>query len=92
MAKRPSTIVTEQRSTQAEPTQPRPVDHNGYQLDEHGLPLVGPARRRVLEKLRAADPERFPDDWDGVSLPPERSAPIDDDGGADRVPAEIEGA
>jgi hypothetical protein len=29
-------------------TAPRPQDDRGYQLDEHGLPLVGPARARAL--------------------------------------------
>jgi hypothetical protein len=30
------------------PTQPRPIDANGYELDAEGLPMVGPARARAL--------------------------------------------
>lgn len=36
--------------TQEEPTAPRPVDPaTGRQLDEHGLPLSGPARVAALK-------------------------------------------
>ena len=31
-----------------DPTKPRPKDKAGRDLDEHGLPLSGPARRRAL--------------------------------------------
>ena len=46
-----------------EPTAPRPHDLNGYELDEWGLPLVGPARIGALEKLGRRDPCDFPEDW-----------------------------
>jgi hypothetical protein len=35
--------------TQNEPTKPRPRDAAGRELDEHGLPLSGPARIRALD-------------------------------------------
>jgi len=34
--------------TQAEPTRPRPRDEAGRELDEHNLPLSGPARIAAL--------------------------------------------
>ncbi len=34
--------------TQDEPTQPRPRDAAGRELDGHGLPRSGPARLRAL--------------------------------------------
>lgn len=39
MTKRPRT---------AAPTAPRGMNDAGYELDRHGLPLVGPARVRAL--------------------------------------------
>ena len=41
---------------QDEPTQPRPRDAAGRQLDGHGLPLNGPARARALEERGVEDP------------------------------------
>ena len=36
-------------ATQAEPTQPRAIDPNtGLELDEHDLPLSGPARVKAM--------------------------------------------
>lgn len=50
-------------TTQEKPTQPRPVDAAGRELDEHGLPLCGPARDRALEALGRPDPHVEPDAW-----------------------------
>ncbi len=42
--------AAEPETVQADPTQPRAVDTaSGLLLDEHGLPISGPARRRWLE-------------------------------------------
>lgn len=63
-AAKPEAKVGRGEVGQAEPTQPRAVDTaSGLQLDEHGLPISGPARRRWLEDagieidpaLKAAD-------------------------------------
>lgn len=51
------------KATQAEPTRSRPTDQNGRELDEHGLPLSGPARRRRLEGLGKPDPNVEPGAW-----------------------------
>ncbi|MBX9881268.1 MAG: hypothetical protein K2X73_04775 [Sphingomonas sp.] len=37
----------------AQPTRPRAVDAQGYQLAEDGLPLSGPARARALQDRAA---------------------------------------
>lgn len=56
MARRPTGI------TQADPTQPPPTDDAGRPIDEHGLPLNGPARIAALagkpdpRDAAAADP------------------------------------
>lgn len=55
------------------PTQPRPVDENGFELDEWGLPLVGPRRIRALKDMDRRDPREFPEDW--TPAPP--SKPIE---------------
>lgn len=36
------------KTTQADPTQPRPVNDTGRTLDQWGLPLSGPARLAAL--------------------------------------------
>lgn len=41
--------ATEPKTTQDDPTAERPVDEAGRTLDEHGLPLNGPARLRALD-------------------------------------------
>lgn len=49
--------VAEPKATQAEPTAPRARDpKSGLELDEHGLPLSGPARRRWLAAANIEDP------------------------------------
>jgi hypothetical protein len=55
--------------TQAEPTAPRPVDGQGYQLDRWGLPLVGPARLRRLAELGKPDPDTDPAAWAPPAAP-----------------------
>lgn len=48
-------------TTQAEPTAPRARDpETGLELDEHGLPLSGPARRRWLAEANIEDPALKP--------------------------------
>lgn len=43
--------------TQAEPTAPRARDpETGLELDEYGLPISGPARKRWLADARIDDP------------------------------------
>lgn len=42
--------------TQAEPTKARPLDGAGRPLDEHGLPVNGPARARALADRGIPDP------------------------------------
>lgn len=37
------------KTTQADATQPRPVDDTGRTLDQWGLPLSGPARLAALQ-------------------------------------------
>jgi hypothetical protein len=57
MGKAPTTAAT----TQDDPTAPRPVDGNGFELDRWGLPLVGPARVAAL--VERTDPEIDPTGW-----------------------------
>lgn len=67
------------KAVQALPTQPRPVDAQGYVLDEWGLPLNGPARLRWLEKLRRPDPRDEPEAWsiaDSAGTPPADDADV----------------
>lgn len=57
---------TEPETSQDEPTRPRARDENGRMLDEHGLPLAGPARLAALDgkpdpALEAAEPADEPD-------------------------------
>lgn len=54
---------TRMETTQEKPTQPRPVDAAGRELDAFGLPLSGPARRRALEELGRPDPNDEPEAW-----------------------------
>lgn len=49
------------------PTQPRPVDAQGHDLDEWGLPLSGPARRRRLAQLGKPDPNIDPAGWQAAA-------------------------
>lgn len=51
------------RTTQEKPTQPRPVDGAGRQLDQWGLPFSGPARARRLAELNKPDPNDEPGAW-----------------------------
>lgn len=49
--------AAEPKATQAAPTAPRARDpKSGLELDEHGLPLSGPARRRWLAEANIEDP------------------------------------
>lgn len=67
-----------------EPTARRPVDGNGFELDEWGLPFVGPERVARLEALGRRDPNEFPEDWpedeDGTEVP--IVVPVDPDAAA----------
>lgn len=64
-----TTVEPAVETTQAEPTQPRPVDDVGRELDGYGLPLAGPARRRVLEEMGKPDPNVKPEGWAPESAP-----------------------
>ena len=56
--------MSSDETTQAKPTQPRPVDPGtGRQLDEYGLPLSGPARVARLAELGKPDPREDPEAW-----------------------------
>ncbi|MCH4893380.1 hypothetical protein GO308_09690 [Sphingomonas sp. SFZ2018-12] len=44
-------------------TKPRPRDAQGRELDEYGLPLIGPARQRALAELGKPDPNTDPKAW-----------------------------
>lgn len=50
-------------TTQDKPTQPRPVDEAGRELDGYGLPLAGPVRRRLLAEMGKPDPNVEPEAW-----------------------------
>lgn len=50
---------------QALPTAARPVDAQGRELDEWGLPLNGPARGRALAKIGKPDPNDDRSAWTG---------------------------
>ena len=52
-----------QAVVQGIPTQPRPRDAQGLELDQWGLPLCGPARQAALRSLGKPDPELEPDAW-----------------------------
>lgn len=63
----------EVKSTQEDPTRPRPTDANGRALDEWGLPLSGPARVAALAEAGKRDPREDPEAWKKPappSLPP----------------------
>lgn len=45
------------------PTAPRTTDANGFELDQFGLPLCGPARIAALEILGKPDPNISPESW-----------------------------
>lgn len=45
------------------PTAARPVDANGRELDQWGLPINGPARARALEEIGKPDPHFEPEAW-----------------------------
>lgn len=48
---------------QAAPTQPRPRDAAGNELDAFGLPIAGPLRAAWLAKLGLPDPNHEPEAW-----------------------------
>ncbi|MFY9350107.1 MAG: hypothetical protein WBL20_10290 [Sphingobium sp.] len=48
---------------QAKPTQPRPCDAEGNELDQWGLPIAGPLRIALLAELERPDPNHEPDAW-----------------------------
>lgn len=67
--------MTKPKTTQDDPTQPRPVDpKTGRQLDEFGLPISGPARVARLAELRKPDPREDPAAW-GVKTPADAGEP-----------------
>lgn len=44
-------------------TKSRPRDAQGRELDEYGLPLIGPARQRALAEMAMPDPNTHPEAW-----------------------------
>jgi len=64
------------------PTQPRPRDSAGRDLDEYGLPLPGPARAKALAALGKPDPHIEPDAW---RTPANATATLPDQGNAETV-------
>jgi len=62
MTKRPRT---------AAPTAPRRMNDAGYELDRHGLPLVGPARMRALNGK--ADPALAPAEAAEAAVNPDQA-------------------
>ena len=68
MAKAPAT-------TQDDPTAPRTVDVNGFELDQWKLPVVGPARIEALAGRPdpMIDPDGFKASPKPVALAPEPS-------------------
>lgn len=81
MAKKPSRKPVGEPA--GEPTARRPVDGNGYELDEWDLPFVGPARIARLEALGRRDPNEFPDDWPEGQGAAEVPVVVLDEAGAD---------
>lgn len=53
---------------QEAPTAARPVDANGRELDQWGLPINGPARARALEEIGKPDPHFEPEAWAVVAV------------------------
>lgn len=60
-------------------TRPRPRDANGYELDQWGLPLIGPARARALKALGKPDPRTDPAAWQAQAA----TAPMTQDAATD---------
>ena len=75
MARKTADTNPAPQTTQADPTAPRPRDAQGHELDEHGLPLCGPARARRLVELEIADPALATDDAAAASDTPTPDAP-----------------
>lgn len=66
------------KTTQADPTQPRPVDATGRTIDQWGLPVSGPARLKALGGK--PDPAlEVPDEAQPVSPPAAPAAATDKD-------------
>lgn len=53
----------DQKREQAPATAPRPVDAQGRELDQWGLPLSGPARARALAEIGKPDPNEDRSAW-----------------------------
>lgn len=62
-------MAREPKTSQEEPTAPRPVDANGRTLDRYGLPISGPARAAVLAELKKPDPNEHPAAWGETPAP-----------------------
>lgn len=57
-------------TTQDQPTQPPARDAQGFELDEWGLPVTGPARIAALERLGRPDPIIDPEGWAAPDVDP----------------------
>lgn len=64
------------KSTQDKPTNPRPRDAAGRELDQWGLPFSGPARVRRLAELGKPDPNVEPEAWASVGTDAAPVAPV----------------
>lgn len=64
------------KTTQEKPTQPRPLDAAGRELDQWGLPFSGPARARRLAELNKPDPNVEPEAWVSDGAGAAKVAPV----------------
>lgn len=60
---------------QDSPTQPRPRDAQGHELDGWGLPIAGPVRAARLAALGRPDPNVEPEAWASTSIGAAEPAP-----------------
>lgn len=56
-------MAREPKTTQDDPTAPRPTDEAGRVLDGWGLPVNGPARAAALAEAGKPDPLEDPSAW-----------------------------
>jgi hypothetical protein len=56
-------MTRQAKVSQANPTQPRPRDAAGNELDQWGLPIAGPLRAARLAELKKTDPNVEPEAW-----------------------------
>lgn len=71
MTRRSRAAVTDDtpETTQDAPTALPPRDESGFELDNWGLPIVGPVRAARLAELGKPDPNIDPDAWSKAAAP-----------------------